>query len=134
MELYQEDRELIRQRPALWRGYALSGWWRRVGATVLDGLVVIPIGVLIGVALGLDLDRLYADEVWLATASAVLTSLAYFPTIMRATDGRTLGKTATGIRVVRTDGEPMSFTRATWRELILKMSFASAPVRPIDLS
>ena len=123
MELYQEDRELVRERAPRWRGYALSGWWRRVGATMLDGLVVVPIATLIGLALGADFGQLWSDsgdEHWLATAGAAVGALLYFPAIMRATDGRTLGKMAARIRVVRTDQAPMSFTRATWREAIVK--------------
>jgi uncharacterized RDD family membrane protein YckC len=87
--------------------------------------VVIPIGTLVAVVLGADLDRVWSDsppstDQWLATAGAVLASLLYFPAIMRATDGRTLGKMATRIRVVRTDRKAMSFTRAAWREAIVK--------------
>jgi uncharacterized RDD family membrane protein YckC len=130
MELYQEDRELVRKTSAMWRGYALSGWWRRVGATLVDALVVIPLGVLIGLALGVDLDRLYSDspgeDHWLSAASGALAVLGYLPVIMRATNGRTLGKIATRIRVIRTDGKAMSFARATWREVILKMAVPSA--------
>jgi uncharacterized RDD family membrane protein YckC len=129
MELYQEDRELVPQGVTRWRGYALSGWLRRVGATLLDALVVIPLGILIGLALGVDLERLYSDspgdDYWLSAASGTIAVLAYFPTMMRTTNGRTLGKMATRIQVVRTDEQAMSFTRATWREVIVKMGLPS---------
>jgi uncharacterized RDD family membrane protein YckC len=132
MELYQEDRELVRQRAAMWRDYVLSGWWRRVGASLLDGILVLPLGILLGLLLGADLDQIWSDSApnsdqWLATAGSVLAFLLYFPAIMRATDGRTLGKMATRIRVVRTDGKAMSLTRATWREAIVKALPASLP-------
>jgi uncharacterized RDD family membrane protein YckC len=141
MELYREDRELVRHRPAMWRGYVLSGWWRRVGATLLDAFVVIPIGALLAVALGTDLDQLWSEssgsDHWLATAGSALAVWLYFPTIMRATDGRALGKMATRIRVVRTDGKAMSFTRAAWREAIVKSVPSVLPgllfmVAPLD--
>ena len=40
MELYQENRELVRKRPATWEGHVLSGWRRRVGAWLIDGFFV----------------------------------------------------------------------------------------------
>jgi uncharacterized RDD family membrane protein YckC len=122
MELYQEDRTLVPAGATRWRGYALSGWWRRVGATMLDGVVVVPLGVLIAWALGADVDRYWSDagDQWLGVAGEALAAFLYFPLLMRATDGRTLGKMATGIRVVRTDERPMSFIRAGWREVVVK--------------
>jgi uncharacterized RDD family membrane protein YckC len=129
MELYQEDRELVQQEVTRWRGYALSGWWRRVGATLVDALAVVPLGLLIGLALGVDLERLYSDspgdDYWLSAASSVLATLVYFPVVMRATNGRTLGKMVTRIQVVRTDEHAMSFTRAKWREVMVKMGIPS---------
>jgi uncharacterized RDD family membrane protein YckC len=136
MELYQEDRELVRNAPPgaprPWRGYALSGWWRRVGATVLDAFIVVPLALAAGLALGVDVDRLWSESAtasdrWLSTAGSFLVALLYFPAIMRATDGRTLGKMATRIRVVRTDERPMSFVRATWREVVVKQALALLP-------
>jgi uncharacterized RDD family membrane protein YckC len=124
MELYQEDRALVPRELTRWRGFALSGWWRRVGATLLDSFLVGLVANLTIVALGVDVDRLYSgspgDEAWLVILGVMLAAIAYFPAIMRATDGRTLGKMATRIRVVRTDGQPMSLARATWREVVLK--------------
>ena len=134
--MYQEDRELVQKRAPVWRGYVLSGWWRRVGATLLDCLVVIPVGTLFAVALGADLERLYSDspgdDQWLAVTGAVITSLLYYPAIMRATNGRTLGKMAARIRAVRTDENPMSLTRAAWREVVVKMGPSLLP-EPIFL-
>jgi uncharacterized RDD family membrane protein YckC len=52
--------------------------------------------------------------------SIVLAGLLYYPALMRHTDGRTLGKIALGIQVVRTDGRAMSTVRAAWREIALK--------------
>jgi uncharacterized RDD family membrane protein YckC len=121
MELYQEDRELVPRAAPKWRGYVLSGWWRRAGAFVIDWFIVGAISVLIVILLGEELDSISLGHVeWFLILAATLPSLVYFPVIMRATDGRTLGKMATRIRVVRTDSERMSLTRATWREVVLK--------------
>lgn len=119
MDLYQEDRQLVRERPPMWQGYVLSGWWRRVGAWLIDGFVVGIIGVVL---LFTVVDQVGSPTVewWDATGIAAVAALAYYPLLMRATNGRTLGKLATRIRVVRTDHERMTFTRAAWRELVIK--------------
>ena len=52
--------------------------------------------------------------------SFVFAGLLYYPALMRHTNGRTLGKIALGIQVVRTDGRAMSMARAAWREVALK--------------
>ena len=49
--------------------------------------------------------------------------LFYAPLLMRrkgARNGQTIGKQATGIRVIRADGEPMSFADAALRQIIFK--------------
>jgi uncharacterized RDD family membrane protein YckC len=131
VELYQEDRELVPHEVAHWRGYALSGWWRRVAATLIDAFIVVALATTIALGLGADPDAIFSDsptgDEWLWTAGAGLASLGYFPWLMRATDGGTLGKMALRIRVVRTDGRPMSLTRAFWREVIVKTLPASIP-------
>ena len=121
MELYQEDRGLVPRSAPTWRDYVLSGWWRRAGAFVIDSFIVGFVTVLLVILLGDDVDSFSLGSVeWFLILAAMLPSLAYFPVIMRATNGRTLGKMATRIRVVRTDSERMSFPRATWREVVLK--------------
>lgn len=119
MDLYAEDRSLVRSGPPLWQGYVLSGWWRRVGAWLLDGFVVSAIGVAL-VFTVVDEVGSPTVEWWDATWAAAVSALVYYPLLMRATDGRTLGKLATRIRVVRTDHEPMSLGRAAWREVVIK--------------
>jgi uncharacterized RDD family membrane protein YckC len=118
MDLYQEDRELVRSRAPRWEGYALSGWWRRVGAWLIDGFVVSVIGIFVFTVV--DEVGTPTVEWWDAIGIAAVSALAYYPALMRATNGRTLGKLATRIRVVRTDHEPMSFARAAWREVVVK--------------
>jgi len=122
MELYQEDRDLVRERPPTWQGYVLSGWWRRLGAYLIDGFAVTAIAVLLVLVLEVQLDGVFSallEPLGVVSVGAV-AALAYYPFLMRATDGRTLGKLATRIRVVRTDHERMSFSRAVWREVVVK--------------
>jgi uncharacterized RDD family membrane protein YckC len=44
----------------------------------------------------------------------------YAPAMMARTDGRTLGRMVTGIRVVRASGEPMDFAFSFVREVLVK--------------
>ena len=46
--------------------------------------------------------------------------IVYAPLMMAKTNGQTLGRMATGIRVVRADGKPMDFGYAMLREVVVK--------------
>jgi uncharacterized RDD family membrane protein YckC len=112
-----------------------AGWWSRVGATVVDGLVVgVPAAIAGGLVFGglassFDDDG-GADVVAFALASfAYLAILAvilllYAPLLMRrpgAHNGQTWGKQLFGIRVVRTSGVPMDFVWSGLREVVVKL-------------
>jgi uncharacterized RDD family membrane protein YckC len=47
-------------------------------------------------------------------------ALLYAPALMARTNGKTLGRMATGIRVVRADRQPMTFGFAMLREVAVK--------------
>jgi uncharacterized RDD family membrane protein YckC len=47
--------------------------------------------------------------------------LLYAPVMMARTDGRTVGRIAMGIRVVRAGGQPMTFWFAALREVVVKV-------------
>jgi uncharacterized RDD family membrane protein YckC len=49
-----------------------------------------------------------------------VVAFLYAPFLMARTNGQTLGRMATGIRVVRTSGEPMTFGWAMLREVAVK--------------
>jgi len=106
----------------------LSGWWRRVGAQVIDGLIILAgAAVVLGIlgAAGLSIDS-EGGAVALIVAGllAVLViavvALLYAPLLMARTNGKTLGRMATGIRVIRPDGRPMTFGFAMLREVLVK--------------
>ena len=108
--------------------FVLAGWWSRVGAYLIDGLIV-GVGALILflplVAAGLTVDT---DAGWAALIAAgivwvlclAIAALFYAPVMMARTNGRTLGRMATNIRVVRASGEPITFWFAVLREVIVK--------------
>ena len=118
-------------RPALAGQYELSGWWRRAGALVIDS-IIIGIGALILLLIfgGVFSVGFFAGDtagaiavvvgLLLATISIAIVALLYAPWLMARTNGQTLGRMATGIRVVRAGGEPMTFGFAMVREVLIK--------------
>ena len=110
--------------------FELSGWWRRVGAFILDGLILaIPYFVIVFAILGVSFDESgnSSGDTGFSIGAIIVTTLAwvvlwlvYAPYLMLKTNGATLGKKATGIRVVRTDGAPITFGFAMIREVLVK--------------
>ena len=100
----------------------LASYWSRVGATLLDGLliaVVVVIGGMIAGATGAGENA----TTWLILGAALLSSLLYAPILMcrsGAHNGQTLGKQATSIRAVRADAQPITASTALLREFVGK--------------
>jgi len=108
--------------------YVLAGWWSRVGAAIIDGIIV-GVGAMILflplVAAGLNVESdagvialVGASIVWVLCVSIV--AMLYAPAMMSRTNGKTLGRMVTNIRVVRAGGEPMTFGFALLREVLIK--------------
>jgi uncharacterized RDD family membrane protein YckC len=99
-----------------------AGWWRRVAATVLDNLVVLGAaaagGLLVLLVTGSESDA-YGTGWVLAIAGALL----YPPAFLARNRGRTLGKQAVGVRVVRRDATSPGFGLAFVREAVVKGVF-----------
>jgi len=112
----------------------LAGWGARLGAYLIDGLILtVPfliIFVLIAGAVGLTGDN--SDDAGLVAAIvlgllgvlvfAVLAFL-YAPLLMMRggeRNGQTWGKQVVGLRVVRDGGEAWTFGPAALREVVLK--------------
>jgi uncharacterized RDD family membrane protein YckC len=111
--------------------YTLAGWWRRVGATLIDGFIICALALVLLVAItapfGIgffagDTVGVVAVIVGLVFAClcVFVAALLYAPAMMARTNGRTFGRMLTGIRVVRASGEPMSFGFAMLREVAVK--------------
>jgi uncharacterized RDD family membrane protein YckC len=111
--------------------WQLSGWWRRVAAHLLDG-VVIGIGALV---LFLVLAAIFGSGFLIGDTTGIIAvilglilwfaciavaALLYAPWMMARTNGQTLGRMAVGIRVVRPDGKPIDFGFAMLREVVVK--------------
>ena len=111
----------------------LASWGSRLGAYVIDGLIIIvPTLIVLGIigaglfATGDDGDGGFFALVGAAILTVlviVVVSLLYAPLLMMrqgATNGQTLGKQALGIRVVRDNGQPWTFGPAALREVVMK--------------
>ena len=111
--------------------WQLAGWWRRVGAHVIDWIVISLIaGVLFGIfAAFAGAGFLVGDTTGYIAAvlgilgfglCIVVAALVYAPLMMARTNGKTLGRMACGIRVVRANGQPVDFGYAALREVVVK--------------
>ncbi|MBJ7355502.1 MAG: RDD family protein [Thermoleophilaceae bacterium] len=105
--------------------WELSGWWRRVGASIIDYLVVwIPISIAVGI-IGIGGEATTSDNGFSANVDEVgwlfflVASAIYFMATMSAWNGQTVGKRVTGIRVVRENGEPVDAKFAFVRQTLV---------------
>ena len=119
------------QPTALGDRYVLAGWWSRVGAQIIDAIIIgvgalilfLPVGAAIGVGFADDSDASLGAAVaglvlWVVCVSII--ALLYAPVLMARTNGKTLGRMVLNIRVVRTSGERMTFGFALLREVLIK--------------
>ena len=113
---------------------ALSGWWRRAGAQIIDGIIitvgaVILFAILAALGLSVDTDggaAAFVVGAIVAVLAFSVVALLYAPAMMSRTDGQTLGRMAMRIRVIRTGGQPMTFGFALLREVIVKSLLVGA--------
>jgi uncharacterized RDD family membrane protein YckC len=111
--------------------HELAGWWPRVGATVIDWLIV-GIGALIllvALTAPFSIGFFAGDDVGvvsiivgfvIAVVCVSIVALLYAPALMARTNGQTLGRMALGIRVVRANSRPVDFGYAMLREVAVK--------------
>ena len=101
-----------------WTGPPLSGWWPRVGAYLLDGLVMsilITAGWLL-VATGSEVVG------GILALAGLLLAFFYWPLTMAREgqrNGQSLGKQALGITVIRDSGEQVTFGWALLRQFVV---------------
>lgn len=115
----------IAQHPG-WSGQPLASWWSRVAATLLDWLILlVPVILLtvivVAIAAGSDTGAVVTGI--LGGLAFLVVLLIYAPTLMARegqNNGQTWGKQVVGIRVVRDNGQSMSFGWAALREIAVK--------------
>ncbi|MGE0027905.1 MAG: RDD family protein [Thermoleophilia bacterium] len=102
-----------------------AGMLSRLGATVIDSVVVVLLGLLILIVIGSirllwtsgGFDLGFADGIPIRVGAVVLL-LAYL-TYGWGLDGRTVGKLLWGLRVLDEDGSDLSFRRAFVRAVLV---------------
>lgn len=93
-----------------------AGWWIRCGAWVIDYLILLIPGVLMGLIFGPLLGVVVNLGVW----------FAYFLLMTRnAQNGQSLGMQAVGIRVRREDGKPVDVQTVAIRQVLMQGIVAS---------
>jgi uncharacterized RDD family membrane protein YckC len=109
----------------------LAGWGARFAAQLIDWLVILIPGSIVGFLLvawlagnGETVDFLYAvGATALFIVGGLFVALFYGPVLMRRPgrhNGQTWGKQLLGITVTRDSGEPFGFWSAALREIGLK--------------
>jgi uncharacterized RDD family membrane protein YckC len=111
--------------------FAVASWWSRVGAVLLDDLVLLVPGVILALVLnqyqtvhyvtsdGSVGTTVYSHYEWIDVAVWLLYSGLL---LIRhgSRNGQTIGKQAAGIRVARNDGQPVDLGTVLLREGIGK--------------
>ena len=107
----------------------LASYGSRVGATLLDGVIVAVVAVIAAILAGGS----GAEEDttgYIVIGAALLSGLLYAPALMcrsGAHNGQTLGKQALKIRVVRQDAAAMTASTALLREFVGKALLGLIP-------
>jgi uncharacterized RDD family membrane protein YckC len=100
-----------------------AGFWIRVVASILDGIILFMVQFILGFLLaiaGFAAGNGGSEEVsGLVMLFSYLVSFAYY-IIFTGHCGQTPGKMALRIKVIRTDGSDISYGRAAFREVIGK--------------
>ena len=103
-----------------------GGFWRRVTAYLLDGVILAVVGFLLGIVVGIAgvaLRMRDGDITVVAQLLGELLGIGYFMFFWSARgSGQTPGMRALGLRVIRTDGTYMSVGRAFLRNVAFGIS------------
>ena len=102
----------------------LAGWWTRVGAVLIDALIMVPIALFAAIVSVIAAAPFGGSDdlgapLWLLLAFVFIS--AYYVLLMKragAQNGQTLGKQAVGIKVVRDDGAPVTTKLVLLREVL----------------
>jgi uncharacterized RDD family membrane protein YckC len=110
-----------------------AGWWQRVGATLIDGLILSAVALVVGISLSAG-GTSSQDATIGIYAVVFFASLVYSPLLMARqgdANGQTIGKRAMGIRVVHADGHPMTVSRGLLRDGVGKAVLGLIPLYTI---
>ncbi|MBE2314866.1 RDD family protein [Solirubrobacter sp. CPCC 204708] len=101
-----------------------GSWGARVGAAILDALMVIAVWLALLATVGIGAVLVGAALQGIATGLLLMLAggVYYVGTMTRPGDrnGQTLGKQVSGLRVVRDDGKPIAIGTVLAREVLFK--------------
>jgi uncharacterized RDD family membrane protein YckC len=96
-----------------------AGFWKRVGAKIIDGIILYIVNIALSFALGLNLfaTKRTAEEIPLAMILMAVQYIIYFgyEVFFIGKYGATPGKMAIGIKIVNADGSKVSYLKAFGR-------------------
>jgi len=107
--------------PALKTEVAYAGFWRRLLAYLIDGLVLAAVELTLGVAVYLVAPGDLRALANVAPVSAAV-AWAYFALLESSPARATLGKMALELYVADVHGDPITFRRATVRYVLKALS------------
>lgn len=100
------------------KGYA--GFWKRFAASIIDGVILMVCGLIIGGFIGFAYRFTAGTSVGagaLGNLGGIILGWLYFAIMESSSTQGTLGKMALGIKVTNLSGDRISFGRATGRHL-----------------
>jgi len=100
------------------KGYA--GFWKRFAASIIDGVILMVCGLIIGGFIGFVYRFTAGTSVGagaLGNLGGIILGWLYFAIMESSSTQGTLGKMALGIKVTNLSGDRISFGRATGRHL-----------------
>lgn len=115
--------------------YVLSGWWPRVAATFIDGLILAVVTGVVLRVFGFDFGEYFEDDASLTVATrtidfvylgaSVPIAALYFVPLMVRWRGQTVGKRALGIAVIRADRRPLDAGTVILRQIVAQYILVS---------
>lgn len=107
-----------------------AGFWNRVGAKLIDGLILGLVGGVLNGAIQAALMTGGGEEMFVAVVSVVLMLLNFgigiaYVTFLVGKYGATPGKMALGLKIIKPDGEQLSYLQAFgryWAEMLSGMT------------
>ena len=95
---------------------AKAGFWIRVGAYLIDAIIVVVVGSILNSILGLD-------PIAGANGLGTLIGLVYFVVLWSSTGGgQTVGMRILNLKVIKTDGSELTLVQAVIRYVGLIIS------------
>ena len=118
---YETNNELIEEEAGetTTPNYLYAGFWMRLWAFLLDGIVIFSLNGILAYPL-LRALQLMDDKIWIISISGLLTAVVGFVyfSLMTKFFSQTLGKQVFGLKVIRTDGQPLTWENVLFREVV----------------